>query len=176
MTLGSYEDSRTDGNHEAAVASFCSKIREQIENQGLFAGQASEELRELAVRFDCCQSWISDENSRVETKKHISAQIDVFCKTHLVNKHRLLVKHETGYYIALLAAIRFHPEPRDWELVLGIQANRLPSGFAYYKLIEAVEALKSTNKVTGDQIKKLKEWLSTLSGANPTIAARIASL
>jgi len=176
MTLGFYEDGRTDGNDEASVATFCSKVGKQVETQGLFTGHSGEELRELAVRFDCCQSWIGEEKKRVDTKKQISAQVDAFCRAHPVNKHRLLLKHETGYYIALFAAIRFRPEPRDWELILGIRPNRLPSGFAYYKLMEAVETLKTTNKVTGDQLKKLKDWLGTLPDANPTVAARIAAL
>ena len=134
MTLGFYEDDRTDGNNEAAVATFCSKVQQQIAPQGLFKGAASEELRELAVRFECCQSWMADEGQRVAMKRTISAQIETLCKNHPLNKHRLLVQHRTGYYLALLASIRFNPESRDWELILALDSKHLPAGFAYFKV------------------------------------------
>lgn len=176
MTLGHYEDDRTDGNDEAAVGPFCFKVRQQIEKQGLFKGNASEELRELVVRFECCQSWIQDEKKRVDTKTQISRQIDQFCRTHPLNKHRLLSQHRTGYYLALLAAIRFDPESRDWELIRNIRKDRLPPGFAYFKLMEAVEAIKDKKTATTAQLKLLQNWLRTLPNAEKPIRDRITSL
>jgi hypothetical protein len=175
MTLGFYED-RTDGNDEAAVATFCSKVRKEVERQGLFQGHKIQELRELAAKFQWCQSFVGDEEKRVRLKKWISADIETFCRDNPVNKHRLLQKHETGYYIALFAAIRFHPEPRDWELILGIKKDCLPSGFAYFKLLEAVEALKASNNLTRDQLNRSKAWLESLGDASPEITARIAKV
>jgi hypothetical protein len=176
MTLGFYEDDRTDANDDAAVATFCSKVQKQIGPQGLFKGDTSEELRDLAVRFECCQSWMGDEDKRVAMKRAISAQIEGFCKNHPLNKHRLLVQHRTGYYLALLAAIRFNPEPRDWELILVLDSKQLPAGFAYFKLIEAVEELKRGKKVSPNQLKQLHDWVNGLPDARKHIAARIDAL
>jgi hypothetical protein len=176
MTLGFYEDDRTDGNDEAAVATFCSRVQRQIAPQGLFKGAASEELRELAVRFECCQSWMADEVQRVAMKKTISAQIETFCKNHPLNKHRLLVQRRTGYYLALLASIRFNPEPRDWELILALEIKQIPAGFAYFKVIEAIEELKNRKCATPHQLKQLHAWVDDLPDARKHIASRIDAL
>jgi hypothetical protein len=176
MTLGYYDDGRTDGNNEAAVAPFCLKVRQQIKQNGLFKGYSSEELRELVVRFECCQSWIIDESKRVETKKRISAQIDQFCNVYQLNKHRLLQQNRTGYYLALLAAIRFRPESSDWELILKIDGKQLPPGFVYFKLIESIETLKTNRCVEAAQLKRLQEWLNALPDGRKHISSRIDSL
>jgi hypothetical protein len=176
MTLGFYEDDRTDGNDDAAVATFCSKMQKQIAPQGLFKGASSEELRELAVRFECCHLWIEDEAKRVETKRSISEQIELFCRNHHLNKHRLLVQHRPGYYLALLAAIRFNPESRDWELILALDSRHLPAGFTYFKLIDAIDELKQHKKVTPDQVKQLHDWIGNLPDVIKHIGARIDAL
>ncbi len=176
MTLGFYEDDRTDGNDEAAVATFCSKVQKQIASQGLSKGAAIEELRELAVRFECCQSWMKDEDQRVAMKKTVSAQIEDFSRNHPLNKHRLLVQHRTGYYLALLVSIRFNPEPRDWELILALDTKQLPAGFAYFKVIEAIEELKNRKRVTPHQLKQLHAWVNDLPEARKHISARIDAL
>jgi hypothetical protein len=116
------------------------------------------------------------DDKRVAMKKTISAQIEGFCKNHPLNKHRLLVQQRTGYYLALLAAIRFSPEPRDWELILALDSKQLPAGFAYFKLIEAVEELKRGKKVTPNQLKQLHDWVNGLPDARKHIAARIDAL
>jgi hypothetical protein len=85
----------------------------------------------------------------------------------------LLVQRRTGYYLALFATIRFRPEKRDWELILKLDPGRLPPGFIYYKLIEAVEALKAANVLTPDQLKQLHNWLDTCRMSGNT--ARLAS-
>jgi len=80
--------------------------------------------------------------SEGESEKPAGNQLDQVAGEYrgaLHNRHRLLVQHRTGYYLALLAAIRFKPEPHDWELILAFDSKQLPAGFAYFKLIEAVE-------------------------------------
>jgi hypothetical protein len=176
MTLGFYEDARSDGNDEAAVATFCSKVKKQVQNESFYKGGSGEELRELVVRFDCCQSWIAEESKRVATKKEISSKIEDFCRNHPLNKHRLLLQKRTGYYLALLAAIRSHPEDRDWELILRIDPKQFPPGFAYFKLVEAIEALKTSGKVTADQLKQLHDWVNGLPNARKHIADRLDAL
>jgi hypothetical protein len=176
MTLGFYDDQRTDGNDDAAVLTFSNQVKKQVRQDGLFRGSSSEELRDLVVRFECCQSWIKDEAERVATKKTISADIEGFCKNHPLNKHRLLVQRRTGYYVALLATIRFRPDDRDWELILKLDPGRLPPGFVYYKLIEAIEALKAANKATPDQLKQLQAWINALPDARKHVSARIDAL
>lgn len=176
MTLGFYDDTRTDRNEEAAVLTFCSNVKKQIRKNGLFTGTSNEELRDLVVQFECAQRWIVDENKRVEKKKEIARNIENFCNNHPLNKHRLLAQRRTGYYLALFAAIRFRPDDRDWELVLKLAADRIPPGFAYYKLIEAIEAVRASGNVLPDQLKQLHDWINGLPDARKHIAARIDAL
>src|SRR5437588_6022206 len=122
--------------------------------QGLFLGHAHERLRELSVKFECCD-WIADDRdpkdpsrTRVERKRQVSAEIDAFCRDMPVNKYRLLQRHEVGYYIALLSAIRFRPEASDHELIREMKAGLLKPGFTQHKVMDAVEALKDRNQIT----------------------------
>ena len=138
-------------------------------------GGNSEELRELVVEFDCCQ-WIEEENSRVAKKKEISSRIEDYCRNRRLSKHRLLLQKRTGYYLALLATIRSHPEDGDWELILKIDPINFPPVFPYFKLVEAIETLKAARKVTADQLKQLHDWSKGLPGASQPIADRIDAL
>ena len=176
MTLGFYNDTRTDNDYDLAVLTFSNQVKKQVGRDGLFKGASSEELRDLVVRFECCQSWIEDEVKRVATKRQISGDIDAFCKHHILNKHRLLVQERTGYYLALLASIRFRPDDRDWELILKMKPNKLPPGFAYFKLLEAVEAIKADGKATDRQLEQLHDWLKALPDASKPIEDRINAL
>jgi Predicted nucleotide-binding protein containing TIR-like domain len=175
ITVGQYEDNRADGNNSSAVSTFSDIVRQRIQRDGLFQGPPHQELRDLIIRFECC-SWITDEPKRVERKRIVCSEIEGFCKAHPLNKHRLFVQHHSGYNIALLNAIRFHPEPRDWELIKQIRHDKLPPGFAYYKLMDAVEALKASQNITAQQLQELQVWLKTLPGRNPEISARVDTL
>jgi hypothetical protein len=159
FTVGHYEDRRTDRNYMAAVSTFSRKIREQIEFQGLFGGSSGEKLRELCTKFEC-SDWIVDENARVDRKRQIATEIDAFCAAHTVNKHRLLAQSRKGYYMALLSAIRNRPEDGDCDLIRQMQCYHLPSGFAYYPLMDAVEALKAKTCCTPEQMVALSSWLT----------------
>lgn len=106
----------------------------------------------------------------------VSWEIDKFCQAHPINKHRLLQQHRTGYYIALLSAIRYHPESGDDELIMQIRKDKLPSGFAYYKLMDAVEDLKTSNEISSSQLRELQIWLRKLDRADERITTRIESL
>jgi len=173
--MGHYEDDRTDGNNVSAVANFCLEVEKQIKDQGLFEGHAGERLRELSVKFECCE-WIADDKVRVDQKGRVAAEISSFCATHPVNKHRLLAQHRTGHYIALLSAIRSRPELGDCDLILQIKRNHLPSGFAYYRLLDAVEAIKVKGCCGVQQQSALSAWLKQLPNTNADIAERIARL
>jgi hypothetical protein len=86
------------------------------------------------------------------------------------------VQRRTGYYLALFAAIRFRPEPRDWELILKLASDRIKPGFAYYKLLDAVEAVKNSGTVTPNQLEQVRDWLNALPDANKDIVSRINAL
>lgn len=175
MKLGFYEDDRADGNDRAAVNAFCAEMRKQIDEQGLFKGRPRDRLRDLATQFECCD-WIADEGARVQKKRTIAAEIEQFCRENPANKRRLLAQKRVGYNIALFSTIRFRPEKRDCELIKAIQTNTLPPGFAYYKLMDAVEAIKSGAGATQEQLSELQAWLKTLPKASPDIAQRIENL
>jgi hypothetical protein len=175
ITVGIYEDNRGDGNDAAAVNTFSIAVRKRIREQGLFQGTPRDQLRDLVVQFESC-SWITDEPSRVEKKREIAAHIEAFSKTNPLNKQRLLAQNHPGYVIALVSAIRFRPERRDWELIKNIKLSALPPGFAYYKLMTAVEALKETHNIAADELRDLQEWLKGLPSKTPDIQQRVDSL
>ena len=86
------------------------------------------------------------------------------------------MQRRTGYYLALFAAICFRPDDRDWELILKLAPDRIPPGFAYYKLIEAIEAIKASGNATPAQLKELHDWATALPDAKKEIASRIDAL
>lgn len=180
MTLGFYEDDRSDKNYVSAVSTFCRQVRAQIERQGLFTGQPRELLRELCVKFQCCD-WIQgvkgpDEwKPRVARKRQVAADIDAFCKVNPVNKARLLHQHQTGYYIAMLSAIKQNPEPGDEKLILQVQPANLPSGFAYERLMDAAEALKASGFCDAARLSALSGWLKRLPSIE-NIKSRIEAI
>jgi hypothetical protein len=100
--------------------------------------------------------------ARVTRKKQVAAEIDAFCKVNPVNKVRLLHHHQAGYYVAMLSAIKQHPEPGDEKLILQVRPANLPSGFAYDRLMDAVEALKASRSCDSAGLSAMSAWLKTL--------------
>jgi len=179
FTVGHYEDQRTDKNYIAAIGTFSRSIRDAIQFQGLFGGTSDEKLRELITQFEC-SNWIPPDNSlknpweaRVTRKSQLTSEIINFCKDHAVNKHRLLARNSPGHYIALLCAICNHPEDDDCDLIQRINKAHLPAGFAYYKLMDAAEALKAKKCCSNQQVAALCAWLKALPEKDPTINERV---
>jgi hypothetical protein len=141
MTLGFYEDARTDSNYEAAVNAFCSKVEDRIAMLGLFEGDDNDKLRELSAKFETLE-WLGDQTNRFNKKRIVAREIKSFCENHSVNKHRLFAQHRADY-IPLFSAIICRPEQRDCDLILQIDPGLLRPGFAYYWLLDAVEAIKA---------------------------------
>jgi hypothetical protein len=182
FTVGQYEDQRTDRNSMAAVGPFARKIREAIEVQGLFRGTSTDKLHELITQFECC-NWIPPDSSlkdpwepRVQRKRQVWSQLDTFCSSHRVNKHRLLAQDSVGHYIALLAAIRNHPEDGDCDLVHRMDAAHLPAGFAQDRLMDIVELLKTKKCCAPDRLAALYLWIKKLPEPKPKTLDRIAKL
>jgi hypothetical protein len=172
MTLGNYEEARTDRNNVAAVGAFCTEVEKRINELGFFEGNDSDRLRDLAVRFETVGWWIGDQNNKIDKKRRVAAQIKSFCETHLVNKHRLLAQHSADY-IPLFSAIISRPDEGDCDLILQIEHRFLPRGFAYYWLLDAVEAIKAKRCCNAQQLTAVSEWLKTLPDPDPQIADRI---
>lgn len=76
---------RTPEEAAGAVGTFCSKVRRQLPQIGLFKGHTTEELRELAVRFECCQLWIIADRFFLLHPSAFIVQIANFCKNHRLN-------------------------------------------------------------------------------------------
>jgi hypothetical protein len=182
MTLGSYEDQRTDSNHQSAVSSFCAQVEQRLSALGLFSGLADDELRELATKFECCD-WIPDSSNpadpsdkRVAKKREVVAELDNFFRNHSdFNKHRLVHRHRAGYYVAMLRAIKTLPQAGDHEVIMKIQLGRFPHGFNYYCIMDAAEALRAANKLDVTQKASLKNWLATLPALDPGLQPRFNS-
>lgn len=180
MTVGHYEDDRSDKNWISAVATFCRQVQGQISAMGFFAGHPHEQLRELSVKFDCCE-WIPDDpdpknkaGTRLARKRQVLAEINAFCKIHPVNKFRLLQHRRLGDYIALLIAIKQRPENGDERLIMQFDTSKLTPGTAYGVLVDAVEVLKSTG-CTGTRLIETVTWLKSLPWSSG-VASRIARL
>lgn len=174
-TIGSYDDKRTDGNDDSAVLTFCRQVKKQIVEKGLFQGGQQETLRELVAQFECC-SWITDEGKRVAQKRQLAQEIDYFCKANRLNKHRLLLKHRTGYYIALLQSIKSWPEDGDCQLILRMQLKHLPKGFAYDQLLDALEVLITRGVCEPKSLEELIRWVKDLPDKTPAVNNRIDKL
>jgi hypothetical protein len=182
ITYGLYEDNRTDKDPVRAVSSFCRQVKERIRELRLFSGHPHERLRELCTKFDCC-SWIPNDpdtthptKTRVDRKIQVASEIDAFCASNPVNKYRLLQQHRAGYYVALLSAIRRHPESEDVSLILEIKPAELQAGFQYYRLMDAVEALKTAQCCSATQLSTLSDWLKRLPNPDAAILERIGKV
>jgi len=179
ITVGRYEDDRTDNKPIRAVASFCRQVKEKIVEMGLFTGNPYDRLNELVVKFDCT-NWLPEDKARanpweerVKRKHQVTAEIDAFVKTNTVNRHRLLASGTTSHYIVLLRAITNNPDEGDCALIRQLDHNLLPSGFARWKLLDAVEALKKKMPCTTQQVATLRDWLKNLPFTETDIRTRI---
>ena len=179
MTVGFYEDERTDKSHTSAVASFCHEVEKQIKHQGLFDGHLEPRLRELAVKFECCD-FIPDgsdpadpSKARVEKKREVAGEIATLCRDHEVNKHRLLRMQRQGYAYVLLTAIIQRPERGDVDILQQVEPKALPPVFALFKLVEAIEALRKLALFAKDTAEPLKDWALAIPGITSGLKIRI---
>jgi hypothetical protein len=183
ITLGQYEDLRTDKNLQSAVNSFCVQVQARIQTMGLFIGLPDDELRELATKFECCD-WIPDRTTnpadpsidRVAKKRDIVGELDKFFENNTdFNKHRLVHRHRTGYYMALLRFIKQLPESGDQDIMMKIQLSDFPNGFNYYSILDASEALRQSGKLNTPQKAALKQWLQALPALDAGLITRVTN-
>lgn len=181
ITLGYYEDNRTDYNLQSAVSSFCGQVQARILSMGLFTGLPDDELREMATKFECCE-WIPDSPKtpsdpsadRVAKKREVVGEFDRFFQNHVdFNKHRLLHRHRPGYYIALLRFIKQSPQSGDHDIMMKIQLPIFPHGFNYYSILDAAESLRNAGKLNVPQKAALKAWLQALPSLDPGLIPRV---
>jgi hypothetical protein len=172
MTRGAYEDVRSDKNYQSAVNSFGSAVETQIAAQGLFEGR--DQLRELCVKFETLD-YVGDENNRIRHKQNVAKEIKSYVCANSPNKHRLLAQHRASY-VPFFGAIICRPEEGDCDLILRVQRSYLPPQFAYYWLLDAVEAIKAKGCCKAKQVADMITWVKQLPDPNPTIATRIAKL
>jgi len=184
ITVGFYEDTRTDRNYQAAVAPFCNEVQSQIRGKPPFGGHIPRELFELMVKAECCD-WIPDDGKlndpsapRVNCKRQVVGEIDTFLKygADSVNKHRLLQQHRLGSDLALLRTIRSKPSSSDWKLLTEMATSRLKPGFSQFLVLDAVEALQKAGKLNTERLKHLLAWLHDLPGLAGDIKARVEAL
>jgi len=170
ITLGHYEDLRTDKNLQSAVSTFCGLVEGRIQSIGSFTGLPDYELRELATKFECCD-WIPDNpNSaadpsanRVAKKREVVGEIDNFFQHNTdFNKHRLVHRHRIGYYMALLRFINKLPESGDHDVMMKINLSIFLHGFNYYSVLDAAESLRNAGKLNAHQKAAVKQWLQAL--------------
>lgn len=160
MTLGIYNDTRTDGNYDGAVLTFCNQVKHQMGSLGLFQGTVYDQLRELIIAFEC-SNWITDDGKRVDRKRVISANMDGFCRAYPPNKYRLLGLSSQGAIAMLLVAVKLKPQEQDIGIIRQIPRASLPHGFMLSKLFEVIRVLKAASKITAVQLKDLRAWLLT---------------
>ena len=142
ITSGTYETDRDDRDWNSAVGPFCNEVRTQIRKLGLAPEAVHETLRELSVKFECCD-WVDDETRRVERKVAIVDEMTAFCKNSTVSKRRLLAQNRTGFNVALCAAIRAHPSSGDAGLLLAARPGGFTRGVAQSTLIQTIDMLET---------------------------------
>ena len=184
ITVGFYEDSRTDRNFLAAVTAFCNEVQSHVRAKSLFKAHIPHELLGLIVKVECCD-WIPDDHRlkdpcepRVTCKRHVSDEIDAFLKYNpdSISKHRLRQEHRLGADLALLRMIRVKPGSSDWKLITDMEASMFKPGFSQSVVLDAVEALKKAGKLSGQGLRCLVDWLHGLRGLNEQIKDRVATL
>jgi predicted nucleotide-binding protein len=74
ITVGTYENARSDENYRSAVAPFCAEVKKCIRKLGLFEGSPQEKLHDLCIKYDCCE-WITETRDRVKRKESLSSEI-----------------------------------------------------------------------------------------------------
>jgi hypothetical protein len=175
ITSGIYEANRDDRNWNAAVGPFCDKVRVQIRKLGLAPEAVHEKLRELAIKFECCD-WIEDLKSRVKQRVAIVDEMTSFCKNNIVSKRRLLAQTRTGFNTALCAAIRAHPSSQDVGLILAVKPEGFTRGVAQSTVIRTIDMLEKEKKITKPDAPKLTIWLHELRNVHPDDQLRITEL
>lgn len=175
ITSGSYEANRSDKDWKSAVGSFCHDVRTLIRQRGLAEEPVHEELRDLAIRFDCCD-WIEDSSRRVKQKQDIIDQMISFCKknTDTVNKRRLSARKKTGWNVLLCAAIQAQPSDSDADLLLALQPAGFTQGVAQATVISTIDMLHNQKKISKPQ--EFVTWLKKLRTQLPDHLKRIDDL
>ena len=174
MTAGSYDDKRSDKNMQAAVGPFCVQVRIKITDLGFAHGLAHEQLRDLAVKFECCE-WIVADPKRVSQKQLILADMGTFCQNHAVNKGTLL-GHGPGFDVALAAAIIANPESGDDKLLLRVPSITIARGVAQHVMVTAIFALADNGKLNSSQRSAIVRWVENFRDRDPSLEPRIVSL
>jgi hypothetical protein len=179
MTVGHYEDNRTDKNYISAVATFARQVEQEVSRQGIFPGQLDGMVRELAARFECCD-WIPDgrdpkdpSKERVVKKRRVSQDIETYCRSQAVNKHRLLREQRPGYCYVLLTAIMLRPEEGDADLLVQIDRKALPPVFVLHRVADVIDVLKKAKLFDARQAVALRRWGGALPGITAALNDRI---
>jgi hypothetical protein len=178
ITSGTYEASRVDENWIAAVTPFCNQIRTKIRALGMAVVSIHDELREMAVRFECAD-WIPatpDMNVRVRQRETIVGEMARFCQSNQVNKRRLLAENRPGFNVALAAAIQARSANSDADLVVQIDPSKVTRGVAQHTLILTIEKLQKEGKIPNAKKQLFVDWLSRLRDVVDTHKLRIEAL
>jgi hypothetical protein len=175
VTSGTYEANRDDRDWNSAVGPFCDKVRTQIRKFGLAPEAIDERIRELAVKFECCD-WIDNMDKRVKEKVSIVGEMISFCKRNAVSKRRLLAINRTGFNAALCAAITANPTSGDAGLLPAAQPQGFTRGVSQGTLIGTIEMLERERKITKPEALGLSSWLNQLRDVIPEDQRRIKDL
>jgi hypothetical protein len=179
MTAGDYDANRSDKNLHAAVSPFCRQVRAKLVTHGFAKRAVQERLRDLAVKFECCE-WITDwtdaEPARVKEKRNILADMVIFCRDHPANKDTLVQERRPGLAVALAAAITARPESGDDKTLLKVPANSVARGVAQHAMLSAIIALDDSGKLDSNERSTLIRWAESLSDKDPSLETRLTDL
>jgi hypothetical protein len=175
ITSGIYEASRDDRDWNSAVGPFCNAIRAQIRKFGLAPEAIHERMRELAVKFECCE-WIDNNNDRVKQKVAIVDEMTVFCKNNSVSKRRLLAQNRPGFNVALCTAIRANSSSQDAGIILGVKPEGFTRGVAQSTVIRTIDMLEKEKKIAKPDALDLTAWLGQLRNVHSDDQLRITEL
>jgi Predicted nucleotide-binding protein containing TIR-like domain len=172
---GEYNNKRADGNMRAAVGPFCGEVRDKLNTLGPRPRVIDERLRDLAVKFECCD-WIKDEATRVKEKGLIVTHMVYFCSGQAIDKNALLQARRPGFTTALAAAIRANPESGDDKILLKVRTDTVMRGVGQYTAVDAIITLDDKGKITAAERAALIEWAEAFRDPDPSLASRITAI
>jgi hypothetical protein len=184
LTVGHYESNRSDKNWSAAVNPFCVAVCQAIANVGVLASSVDQRLRDLAVKYACCD-WITHDDPRVSEKikdlrvtkrTEVFGEMLSFCQKNPVNKQRLLQENTIGFQVAMAAAISAKPADGDETFILAIDSKALPKGFAQHVMLDAILVLKKNGKLRDGELDNLIKWVEQMSNPESSLDPKIAKL
>ncbi|MCX4146899.1 MULTISPECIES: nucleotide-binding protein [Paraburkholderia] len=172
MTGGRYNANRRDQNIKAAVNPFCAEVEEKIHKHWYRFREKHNLLRDMATKYECCE-WISDQETRVSTKREVFSDMERYFRNRRINKRTLADFRRTGFYVAVAAAIAVNPESRDAQVLLSMDTALVTRGITQAAMLSAMNRLNDSGVLAATEKSDLLSWVSKFPRPDPSLQSEI---